>query len=488
MPYRRPEGPRADVARGPEGHRGAGGHRRLRSWTARRRATPSSFMGKEKVEGTRRLQAEGHPEERRRPLRLPGRRSLPGAQGGGQAHHPRQRDGGGERESATTRRSAASSCPTPSQQGAKGKPQRQTITIDKIELDPRSTTPASRCPRRSQAVRGATVPAGSAALVSSPGRALAAPAPGAQDVKIDSDTFGGLEARSIGPAAMSGRIAALDAVEGDRLTIYVGAAGGGVWKSKDGGLQFKPVFDKHTQSIGAVAIDPKDPKTVWVGTGEILGPQQRLRGRRRLQDHGRRRQLAAPGPREHRAHRAHRDRPQGHRHRLRLRHRAAFATIAERGVFRTRDGGKTWEKVLFVERRHGLRRPRHRPPGRAHPVRGMWQFRRQGLDFFTSGGPGSGLYKSTDGGSTWKKIHKGLPKADLGRIAVAVVARAPERRLRDRRGEGRDRALPLRRPGRDLDEGATTRARSPAGPSTSPTSWWTPRTRTASTSPGSCWR
>ena len=90
----------------------------------------------------------------------------------------------------------------------------------------------------------------------------------AQDVAIDSDTFGGLEARSIGPAVMSGRIAALDVAVGDRLTIYVGAAGGGLWKSVDGGLQFSPVFDKHAQSIGAVRVDPRDPKTVWVGTGE----------------------------------------------------------------------------------------------------------------------------------------------------------------------------------------------------------------------------
>src|SRR5262245_57476681 len=90
----------------------------------------------------------------------------------------------------------------------------------------------------------------------------------ADEIKIDSDTFGGLEARSIGPAVMSGRIPALDAVAGDRLTIYVGSAGGGLWKSADGGMRFKPVFDKYNQSIGAVTVDPQNPKTVWVGTGE----------------------------------------------------------------------------------------------------------------------------------------------------------------------------------------------------------------------------
>jgi hypothetical protein len=90
----------------------------------------------------------------------------------------------------------------------------------------------------------------------------------AQEIRIDSDTFGGLEARSIGPAVMSGRVSDLDAVQGDRLTIYVGAAAGGVWKSDDGGVRFKPVFDKYNPSIGDITIDRRNPKTIWVGTGE----------------------------------------------------------------------------------------------------------------------------------------------------------------------------------------------------------------------------
>src|SRR5882672_7598384 len=92
----------------------------------------------------------------------------------------------------------------------------------------------------------------------------------APTVKVDSETISGLGARNIGSAAMSGRIAAVDAVhEGARLTIYVGAASGGVWKSTNGGTTFKPVFDKQpVQSIGAVTIDPKNPKVIWVGSGE----------------------------------------------------------------------------------------------------------------------------------------------------------------------------------------------------------------------------
>src|ERR1041385_132965 len=89
-------------------------------------------------------------------------------------------------------------------------------------------------------------------------------------IKFDSETISGLGARNLGSATMSGRIAAVDAVqEGQRLTVFVGSASGGVWKSLNGGTTFKPVFDKQpVQSIGAVTIDPKNPKTVWVGTGE----------------------------------------------------------------------------------------------------------------------------------------------------------------------------------------------------------------------------
>src|SRR5690242_19023782 len=92
----------------------------------------------------------------------------------------------------------------------------------------------------------------------------------AQEAKFDSDTISGLGARNIGSAVMSGRVAAIAAVkESGRLTVYVGAASGGVWKSINGGTTFKPVFDKEAvQSIGAIAIDPQSPKTIWVGTGE----------------------------------------------------------------------------------------------------------------------------------------------------------------------------------------------------------------------------
>ena len=87
-------------------------------------------------------------------------------------------------------------------------------------------------------------------------------------IEIDSATFGGLRARDIGPAVMSGRIAAIDASAADPVTVWVGSASGGVWKSDNAATSFKPVFDDHTQSIGALRIDPSDAETVWVGTGE----------------------------------------------------------------------------------------------------------------------------------------------------------------------------------------------------------------------------
>ena len=90
----------------------------------------------------------------------------------------------------------------------------------------------------------------------------------ADDVKLDAPALEGLQARSIGPAAMSGRIAAIDGYVGSRQTLFVGAAGGGLWKSRDGGVTFKPIFDKYNQSIGAIRVSPADTNTIWVGTGE----------------------------------------------------------------------------------------------------------------------------------------------------------------------------------------------------------------------------
>jgi photosystem II stability/assembly factor-like uncharacterized protein len=246
----------------------------------------------------------------------------------------------------------------------------------------------------------------------------------AQGVKFESEMFGGLEARAIGPATMSGRISAVDAVAGDRLTIYAGTAGGGLWKSVDGGLQFKPIFDKHNQSIGAVAVDPSKGDTIWVGTGETwvrnsvsvgdgiyrstdagenwtkLGLESTERIARIVVDRRDSNTVLACAT--------------GH----------LFDDHPDRGVYRTRDGGKTWDKVLYVAPDVGCAdlAMDPGPPGVLYAA--MWQFRRT-PSFFTSGGPKSGLFRSTDGGSTWQPVRKGMPTGDIGRIALAVAPSQP---------------------------------------------------------------
>ncbi len=251
-------------------------------------------------------------------------------------------------------------------------------------------------------------------------------APAGASVEIDSNTFGGLSARSIGPAVMSGRIAAIDAVAADPLTIWVGSASGGLWKSKDGGITFDPVFDEHTQSIGAVAIDPTDPDTVWVGTGESwtrnsvsvgTGLYKTTDGgdtwkRVGLEDSERIARIAIDPGETSTVYVC----ATGH----------LWSANEERGVYKTADGGESWERVLYVDEDTGCSDVAIDPQDPKILYAGMWQFRRY-PDFFNSGGPGSGLYKTTDGGETWNELTRGLPSGDKGRIAVAV---APSRASR----------------------------------------------------------
>jgi len=247
-----------------------------------------------------------------------------------------------------------------------------------------------------------------------------------QDTKIDSETFGGLQPRNIGAAAMSGRIAAIDAVQGDRLTLYVGAAGGGVWKSVDGAVTFKSVFDKYCQSIGAIAIDRQNVKTVWVGTGEswVRNSVSVGDGIYKTTDGGDTWQNMGLPQSEHIARIVidpHHDdtvyvAATGH----------LWDSNPERGVYRTRDGGKNWQRVLFVNDSTGCADLAIDPEDPNTLYASMWQFRRKPWSF-TSGGPGSGLYKTTDGGDHWRRLTTGLPTGDLGRCAVSVSPASPKR-------------------------------------------------------------
>src|SRR5712692_1344039 len=244
-----------------------------------------------------------------------------------------------------------------------------------------------------------------------------APQVSAADTKADSETFAGLKARAIGPATTGGRIAAMDAVQTDRLTIYVGSAGGGVWKSADGGLTFKPVFEQQPQSIGAVTIDPASPNTVWVGTGEswVRNSVSVGAGIYKTTDGGENWQLMGLADTEHISRIVVNPKKTDTVYVCALGH--LWNANAERGVFRTTDGGKTWKKVLYVNEDTGCSDISADPQDPQILYAGMWQARRYPWKFI-SGGPGSGLYKSTDGGDTWKPARKGLPAGDLGRVAV----------------------------------------------------------------------
>jgi photosystem II stability/assembly factor-like uncharacterized protein len=223
---------------------------------------------------------------------------------------------------------------------------------------------------------------------------------------------------------MGGRIAAIDGTSDSPSTLYIGAASGGVWKSTDGGTTFKPVFDENNQSIGAIAIDPSKNSNVWVGTGEswVRNSVSVGDGVYKSTDSGATWTNAGLKDSEHISRIAVNPKKSdtvfvcatGH----------AWDANEERGVFRTDDGGKTWKKVLYVDQNTGCA-DLALDPGEPNIVyAGMWEYRRQ-PNFFRSGGAGSALYRSKDGGETWQKLSNGLPAGEYGRIAVAVAPSRP---------------------------------------------------------------
>ncbi len=245
--------------------------------------------------------------------------------------------------------------------------------------------------------------------------------------KFDSATISGLPARNIGSAMMSGRISAIDAVDQDgRITVFVGSASGGVWKSVNGGTTYRPVFDRQSaQSIGAVTIDPSNPKIVWVGTGEawVRNSVSVGDGVYKSTDGGENWTNVGLKDSEHIA-KILVDPADGNNVLV-----CAMGHLwddnDERGVYKTTDGGQTWKKVLAGANGAsgcGLLAMSQQEPKTIYAS--MWDFRRQGWTF-RSGGPGSGLFKSTDGGDHWTDINdsdaKGLPPKPWGRLAIAVA-------------------------------------------------------------------
>ncbi len=257
-------------------------------------------------------------------------------------------------------------------------------------------------------------------------------------IQFDSDTISGLGARNIGSAEMSGRVTSLAAVsERGRRTIYIAAASGGVWKSVDGGTTYKPVFDKQpVQSIGAIEIDPSNPKVIWAGTGEPwtrnstsvgdgiyksvdggenwanVGLKKSERITKILIDpkDGNMVYACAPGP--------------------------LWSDSSDRGLYKTTDGGKTWTQILKganLSTGCSSIAMSSRDPKVLYA--GMWDFRRKGWTFRSGGETpespsGSAFFKSVDGGRTWTNLDdksaKGLPVKPWGRLALATAPSNPD--------------------------------------------------------------
>jgi photosystem II stability/assembly factor-like uncharacterized protein len=251
----------------------------------------------------------------------------------------------------------------------------------------------------------------------------------ATPARFDAGTISGLGARNIGSARMSGRIASIAAATVDGKTlIYVGSASGGVWKSEDGGTTFKPIFDKNpVQSVGAVAIDPSNPKTVWVGTGESWtrnsvsvgdGIYKSVDGGETWSNMG---LAASERISEIVVH------PQNANVVYACVPGKLWSDSADRGLYKTADGGKTWNLILKgANLSTGCSSIALDPQNPDVIYAGLWDFRRQGWTFRSGGdGPGaasgSGLYRSEDGGRSWTELEagkNGLPPKPYGRIEV----------------------------------------------------------------------
>ena len=243
------------------------------------------------------------------------------------------------------------------------------------------------------------------------------------------DILEGIAVRNIGPAGMSGRVTAIDVITSDPSHIYIGSASGGVWESRNGGVSWKPIFDSQPSlAIGALKVDQNNPDIIWVGTGEGNPRNSHNSGRGVFKSIDGGRSWSDMGLKD-----------------TRLIHRilidpndsktvyvgamgSAWGDSEERGVFKTTDGGDTWEKILYVDPSTGVGEMVMDPSNPGKLLVAMWEFRRTPWDF-TSGGEGSGLYLTYDGGENWKRLtsEDGLPKGDLGRIGLAFAPSQPER-------------------------------------------------------------
>jgi len=271
------------------------------------------------------------------------------------------------------------------------------------------------------ASRVVTAPATAALVAAS---ILAPAATGAQEA-VPASAIQALEYRSVGPAIMGGRVADLAVDEDDTSTFYVCSASGGVWKTTNHGADFEPLFqDRATTSCGDVTLAPSNAGVVWVGTGEPQNRQSSPWG------NGVYRSVDGGKSWEHLGleNTLHIARIQVHPRDPDVAYVAAVGHLwgpnEERGVYRTTDGGDSWQKVLYVDEHTGaidlVMDPKH--PEVLYAA--MYQRRRTGFGF-RGGGPGSGVYRSRDGGDTWEELTDGLPEGDKGRIGLDVWRKDP---------------------------------------------------------------
>ena len=250
-----------------------------------------------------------------------------------------------------------------------------------------------------------------------------------QDEHAAEGPWKGMQYRLVGPFR-GGRVVAVSGVVGQDDVYYFGAVAGGVWKTTDGGLNWKPMFDKTkdaSPSIGAIAVSESDPNVIYVGTGEacIRGNIVGGNGVWKSVDAGKTWKFVGLADTHAIGRLAVNPKNPDVAFVAALGH--PFADNEERGIFRTRDGGKTWEKVLYKDAKSGGIDVAFDPSNPNILFAALWQAKRTPWSM-DSGGPGSGLYRSIDGGTTWKELKAhGLPEGVLGRIGVTVSGANPNR-------------------------------------------------------------
>ncbi|MEC7829854.1 MAG: glycosyl hydrolase, partial [Bacteroidota bacterium] len=243
---------------------------------------------------------------------------------------------------------------------------------------------------------------------------------------LDKLSISALKWRSIGPALTSGRISDLAINPNKPFEYYVAVASGGVWKTTNWGVDYKPIFDKQgSYSIGCVSIDPKNPNVVWVGTGENNNQRSVAYGDGvyKSVDGGASWKNMGLKSSEHIGNIL------IHPENSDIVYVSAYGPLwnkgGDRGIYKTIDGGKSWNKILFIDEHTGFNEI-HMDPRNPDVLYATSHQRRRHVYTYVGGGPGSGIHKSVDGGNTWRKINKGLPGVEIGRIGMDISDANPE--------------------------------------------------------------